>query len=349
MTYDRRNNTGSERIEAYIANKKHGKGFITLENLRQIVGSRDQASIFAAIKPLLDSGMVEPLKSARNNGSSLTPLFEKYRIVPKAVAKHELTELHPILLSTGYLERNPSTCDKWWTELSQLSAWLSEGEHVRDKTLRERCWEVFGNEKAIEVKGLGQCVYNSCNRDLRDLLLAFDDAPEDLPYVVRPGVRNPRTVLVSENRDPYLAVRRGLLSGKTTLYGAPIDAVVYGRGNVVRQNGGASLRFTLESMGAETDVSVLYWGDIDREGLSILASLYAAANVLPFTPAYEAMLDAAALHAPRNSPDGRDLPIPNIDNLFEGELRSRILKVVDEGRLLPQETISSRAVLEAMM
>lgn len=341
-------NTDSKKIEAYISKAKHGRGFITLENLQTILGTREQGRIYAAISPLFDAGAIEPLKSAKSNGSTTTPLFEKYRIIPPAMPDHDLTKLNPLLVSTGYLEHRPESCHKWWTELLMLSSWLSAGSHERNMTLRERCWEVFGNEKIADVKGFSQCVRHSCGEELRNLLMVRDDFPEDLPYVTRPGAANPAHIVVSENRDPYLAVRQGLLLGKTSLFGVPIDSIVYGRGNVVRQNGGASLDFTLESMRASKEATVLYWGDIDREGLTILSSLYSAGKAQPFTQAYEAMLAATKLHPPRTSPDGRDIAMPSIDGLFEHGIESRLYEIADAGGLLPQEAVYSRAVWEAM-
>lgn len=338
----------ASKIESFITKRKHGKGYITLENLQDILGTRDQGRIYAAVSPLLEEDAIVPLKNAKGNGSMTVPLFQKYRITPPDVPTHDLTQLNPLLLSTSYLEHHPAPCHEWWAELRMLSSWLSDGRHVRDASLRERCWEVFGNEKAAEIKGLRKCVYNACGKELRDVLMVFDDSPEDLPFVVRPGSSCPSHVIVSENRDPYLSVRRGLLSGKTTLFGVPVDAVVYGRGNVARQNGGASLNLALESMCATKDATVLYWGDIDREGLSILASLCSTNAVRPFVRAYELMLEATKTHAPRTSPDGRKMTVPDIEGLFEHELKSRLLAIADEECLLPQEAIASRAIMEAM-
>ncbi len=345
---DSERNSNTVRIEAYIEQKKHGKGFLSLENLQEIVGTHAQSELYAAILPLLNAGVLAPLKNAKSNGSTTTPLYERYRIVPPPVPEHNLLELAPLLNSTGYLERNPKVCDTWWTQLLALSAWLKAGHHMRDATLRERCWEVFGNEKACDEAGLARCVRNACGRELRELLLVYEDAPEDLPFTVAPGITRPKHILLSENRDPYLAVRRALLAGKTTLFGAPVDAVVYGRGNVARQSGGASLRFALESMRAADQPCVRYWGDVDREGLSILASLCASGNVVPFTEAYEAMLSTTPQHGPRPSPDERTLPMPYIDKFFLPELGTRLLRIAEDGQLLPQEVISARTIMEAM-
>ena len=338
----------TSKIAIFITKRKHGKGYVTLDNLQEILSTRDQGRIYAAVSPLLEKGAIAPLKNAKSNGSITAPLFQKYRITPPDVPTHNLTQLNPLLLSTGYLEHHPAPCHEWWAELLMLSSWLSDGCRARDATLRERCWEVFGNEKAADITGFRKCVYNACGRELRDVLMVFDDSPEDLPFVVRPGTSRPSHVIVSENRDPYLSVRRGLLDGKAMLFGMSVDAAVYGRGNVARQNGGASLSLALESMCASKDAAVLYWGDIDREGLSILSSLCSTNGVQPFARAYELMLEATRTHAPRTSPDGRDMTIPDIEGLFEHELKLRLLEIADEGRLLPQEVVSSRVILEAM-
>ena len=62
---------------------------------------------------MLEEGTLSPLKTAKSNGSTEHPLFEKYRIVGKPAPTHDLTTLHPTLVTTTYLERNPTTCDRW--------------------------------------------------------------------------------------------------------------------------------------------------------------------------------------------------------------------------------------------
>ena len=132
------------------------------------------------------------------------------------------------------------------------------------------------------------------------------------------------------------------------LFGQRVDAVVWGRGDVVRQAGGSALTQTLESMHAKGDAHVWYWGDIDREGLSILSALASAGLVRPLTEAYEAMLETTAARPPRTSPDERDHPIPDIGGLFDQDTAGRMVSIMEQGLLLPQESVSSHAIGEAM-
>lgn len=337
----------SQKIRELILRLKRRRKTFTLEEVQDCLETANTERVHAALAPLLSDGTIEPLKSAKGNGSVTAPVFEKYRIVSDPPPMHSLTELHPLLTSTSYLERHPAACHTWWNELTSLSAWLSQPTPEPDATLRERCWEVFGDEKASERRGFATCVYRASGRELRDILVVRADSPEDLPFTLSLGAYTPKIVLVSENRDPYLAIRSQLLLGKHSLFGKPLDAVVYGCGNVVRQSGGSSLEFALETMRAAQDATVYYWGDIDREGLSILATLHEAGLVKPFIPAYEAMLTSAR-NTPRESPDGRDLPMPCLDGLFPTEILKRIESIAQAQLLLPQEAVSFAALKEAM-
>lgn len=333
----------ARKVERLIRKTKRGRGFVTLEDLRREVGTSDWARLYEAVRPHLESGLIVPVKSAKCNGIAATPVFEKYRIVPDERPAHAITELHPQLVSTTYLERHPEICDKFWPNLLALSSWLREGPHERDVTLRERCWEVFGDEKASDSKGLCRCVRHASGIELRELLCVLDDEPEDLPFAMAPHVAHPAHVVVVENRDPFLAIRRHLLAGGGGVFGTPVDAVVFGRGNVVRQAGGASLARALASMGAARDAEVLYWGDIDREGLTILVALCNAGLAKPHVRAYECML-AAAIHPPRPSPDGRELPMPDLTGVFEDALAREIAAIASAGLLLPQEVLGAKAI-----
>lgn len=337
-----------ELVREYVEGLRRRRKTVTLEELAACLSTNDWERIHVAIAPLLEAGTLTPLKTAKGNGSTEHPLFEKYRIASKPVPTHDLTTLHPTLVTSTYLERHAAECDRWWSELVSLSTWLRKGQPKRDATLRERCWEVFGNEKASESRGLSACVRNTSGRELRELLMVREDAPEDLAFVVAPDVTSPASVVVVENRDPYLAIRSQLLAGHRTLFGVPVDAVVCGYGNKVRQAKGVSLRFALESMQAAQDVHVLYWGDIDREGLTILAALHDNGLAEPFTAAYEAMIQARR-SKPRPSPDDRELPMPSLDGIFAGELRDRIESIARGGMLLPQECVSFRTIGEAML
>ena len=335
------------KAREFVERLRRKRKTVKLDELSSCLATSDWIKIHTAIAPMLADGTLTPPRTAKSNGSVEHPLFEKYRIKDEPVPAHDLTILHPTLVTSSYLERHPVECDRWWSELLSLSAWLQEGHSERDATLRERCWEVFGNEKMFESRGFATCVRNTSGRELRELLAVRDDAPEDLPFVVSPGVENPANIVVSENRDPYLDIRSQLLVGHCMLFGVRVDAVVCGYGNKVRQSHGASLRFALESMHASQDVRVLYWGDIDRTGLAILAALCDEGLAEPFTAAYEAMMRAHRA-VPRESPDGRDLPTPSLDGIFEDKLRSCIEAIAAKSLLLPQECVDFRAIGEAM-
>ena len=334
------------RLQDYIVQKKKPRSYLTLETIREVIGTRDNARLFTAIAPLVGACVLEPTKSARRGGTAACPLFEKYRVQAEPPESHDLTELNPILVATGHLERHPVECDRWWAELRTLSRWL-EAPTTREATVRERCWEIFGDEKAAEGTGLGRLIAAASGRDLHDLLRAREDEPEDLPLCVRANAAAPVCVVVSENRDPFLAIRRGLVAGAHGIFGTEVDAVVWGRGNAVTQWQGAALVRALETMHAAPGVRVLYWGDIDRAGLTILSTLCEAGLVAPLVPAYEAML-ALSTHAPRISPDGRDLAVPDLTDVFEKPLATRLVDIAARGLLLPQEALDACAIEEAM-
>ena len=334
-------------IMEHVAHRKHGKGYLTLDDVQRLIASRSHERLFEALRPLVDAGILTPTKNARRSGSTLQPLFEKYRIQMSAPAPHDLTELNPLLVSTRYLERSPKATDAWWDELCALSRWLTQPRQGT-ATLRERCWEVFGDEKASERAGLASCIRKATGYDLRDLLDVREDEPEDLPLYVREGTARPRHIVVSENRDPYLSIRRGLAKGATTLLEEPIDAVVWGCGDRIRQGRGAALARALETMHADAGARVLYWGDIDREGLTILVELAGERLVEPFDAAYERMLKEDR-HEPRGSPDGRDLTVPDLSGGFEsGKLADRLTEIASLSKLLPQEVLCSASIEGAM-
>lgn len=139
------------------------------------------------------------------------------------------------------------------------------------------------------------------------------------------------------------------MDGRKRLLGEKVHGVVFGNGYLVDDP--HKLPDLLAAQYAE-DVCVLYWGDLDRAGLQILAKLTEMADgrfeVRPFTAAYRLMLQRAMTRFPdpldNEETDQAGVPLRGLD-LLEGELKPReaayLREVLDNARLIPQEIITA--------
>ena len=157
-------------------------------------------------------------------------------------------------------------------------------------------------------------------------------------------------LVVSENLDPWVNMRNALfLDGRKKILGERVHGVVFGNGYLVDDP--HKLPDLLDTLGA-SDVRILYWGDIDRAGLSILAKLADMADgrfsVEPFAPAYRKMLRRAMRRFPdplqNEETDQGGVRVAGLD-LMEGALTKEemayLRAVVEGARLIPQEIITA--------
>ena len=155
-------------------------------------------------------------------------------------------------------------------------------------------------------------------------------------------------VLVTENLDPYLDVHDLMYEdGRTTILGERIHAVVLGGGTPIIEHNRLSL--LLDTLGADT-IEVLYWGDIDRAGISIMNKLEKELNgkygFAPFAPAYELMVKKASERFPdaQDNETTKQVNIedydmtPLLDVLSDGAA-AYAKAVVDSCELIPQEIL----------
>ena len=168
-------------------------------------------------------------------------------------------------------------------------------------------------------------------------------------FELAPHHRHMRLV-VSENLDPWVNMRNAMyLDGRKRLLGERVHGVVFGNGYLVDDP--HKLPDLIAALDAD-DVTILYWGDIDRAGLSILAKLSDMADgrfaVEPFVPAYQLMLRRAMKRFPDpldNEPtDQTGVQTRGLD-LLEGSLKKReaayLRAVLDGARLIPQEILTA--------
>ena len=341
------NEGGRERLEEFLGCRRGG--YLTVEKMKELLQTCSYEELYRAACELVEAGEIEELKNPAVDGPPTFPVHKRYRI-PAAQRRDSLAllnGLHPLLWNGGYLERHPDELERWHPQLVQLSDWLRMSGAEGTKTPRERSFEVFGDEKLLDgsqdergSRGLSSLL-RACG--VTEDELRIEPAPTTLECFtpsLEPGAA--LSLLVSENRDPWMHVRRLLLErGPGRLFGERVDGAVYGCGAAVLAKGVIDdLLCHLPDHGA---VEIVYWGDADRAGINILERLAVSAPcpVRPFAGAYRLMLEKTRGTELPKSDDSRDLPDDGgmvAAALGPGEATA--LRAVLQGRLrLPQEAL----------
>ena len=363
----RKNPGPSQDVEAILA--KYGAGQETLDSLREL----------GVLEPVADDGgyllTVSPARPAEKDVGAQAADHDKkdaQKGSPSPLARREtrtlahlncvrkqtpelgeirrrIIDLDPRLWINGWLLSTPDAYVLYERELRALDAALAGRPSLGDgsMSLRELSYRVFGDEKFLALESEGRKLLHLMG--LSDIVCSRPQVKLELLHHIPKHHRHLRLV-VSENLDPWVNMRNAMyLDGRKRIFGERVHGVVFGNGYLVDDP--HKLPDLLATLGAD-DVTVLYWGDIDRAGLSILAKLADMAagrfEVEPFAAAYRLMLRRAMERFPdpldNEATDQNGVQVRGLE-LLEGSLKKReaayLREVVENARLIPQEILTA--------
>ena len=310
-------------------------------------------------QPVLDSrvasGVLVPVKRSGIQRVAGVSGYCRYRLnaptVPEDVVAYvaDAAEgLSPMLRANApdWLQQHPEDYLAHEADLSRLSLWLATTRRPVLATRRERSYEVFGDEKALDHgSSLGRVLASGLRLDLYGLLRLLPDRCHGFESYLLPGSG---MVLVLENQDPYHDVREVLRRrGKVDLLGSKLSGAVFGGGYGAvgeRDDLGDFLRLEGVDLGR-----VRYVGDVDADGVAIAQRAESSLGIRPFAPMYALML---SLHVarrscglPLNSDAGRqgaafDLEGFVADLSLDRNLEDELRWCLANGVRVPQEIVS---------
>lgn len=334
---------------------RHGKKTILLSELKEMLkaeGSSEKAT-YEYLVPLIKECAIEPVLNSGKTGNISYPLYKKYRILIKEEISPEIKDaikgLHPMLLQSGYLSANPLEFKKNRENLEILSAYLYKRNLGPYISRRERSYEIFGREKVLDPGKDNSFPFLLNKLKITDSDLKYYVTPEYcfLDYI--PVRKENMCLLICENKDIWFNIRRCMFEdGWNTLFGTPIDGVVYGNGNKVSDKTGALAEY-IKFMGSPK-VKFLYWGDIDREGFDIfrrVCQVNDSVEISLYMPGYKKMIEIAkeaVEHEDSPSSKKQEMYFDDILINFTEEEKKFIKYIFSENKLVPQEIIAYTAL-----
>lgn len=322
------------------------KTYIFLDEIKELYKIKEHKELVGLIRKLIKENKIKPIKT-----SDLTAMHEqiytKYRII-----KHETEDDKEYIeeinyktcdkLGIDYYRRNLKDYKKHRTAIMDLNDYFLRNSSNLQKriSINERSYEIFNDEKFITSRE-GKEVLKNLKIDIVKDLNVYN-TPEPFIYLSVNRV-SPQTILIIENKDTYVTVTKMLLEEKEVLKNK-IDTVIYGEGRkIINSIRGIKDDITLEYM-LNKENKFLYWGDIDRTGLSIYYSLKNSIedlNINLFENAYHHMIEKASNRKIRlsvkNQKDKYKDALENIENI---ELREKIRRILLEGKYIPQESLN---------
>lgn len=299
----------------------------------------------------IQDGRIKPVKASGLNGKK-PALYREYWIL------EEKPDFNPILEELNYLLHPAIAVDYYRAHLEIyeqerwavqcLSAYLKKREEmpVCRISLNERSFEIWGQEKFLE-KGQGRRVLKHCGLELSDLDLYLTSEP--LPYYTHTRI-TPQNLLILENKDTFYSIRRHLLrqnGSEAEIFGISIGTLIYGAGKRILKSF-QDFEICAEPYMREEKNTLLYFGDLDYEGIGIFENLVKSYQdcwkISPFVPAYETMLRKQ--EKIENLPLMKEQQNHQIQDVFFSyfpfEQVMQMKQILESGCYIPQEILNIR-------
>ena len=222
-------------------------------------------------------------------------------------------------IGPDYYRRHPAVYREEAPWVRLLSRYLTErgGMPQEPVSLNERSFQIFGREKFLQ-REQGRKILTHCGVTLEQLEVYRTTEP--LAYYSC-STKTPQNVLILENKDTFYSIRRHLLSGRTMLFGAEISTVIYGAGKGILRSF-EDFGFCVEPHINDASNRILYFGDLDYEGIGIYERLRELPPVAVYEPEYvrpdPALQNPRAFTVARADDGAWDVDAPWLERILEG-------------------------------
>lgn len=325
----------------------YGKKVIELDHIEKIYKTQSYDELCILITNLIKEEKLLPVKNSGGNGKKPT-LYKRYRILEKNENNSDLYEEINYKLSSKFsVEYYKNHIDKYKEHreyILTLNQFINDKEHLLIKpiSINERSFQIWGREKFLQKEG-GKTIVKNLGIPLEKL--NYYDTSEPLAYYSK-SKKTPQKVLIIENKDTYYTMRQHLIGGGKDILGEDISTLMYGGGKNINKAFN-DYKISVEAYVSDSKNTILYFGDLDYEGIIIYEGLYELFskdyNIGPFIEGYKKMVQKAKIESiclPRTK-EGQNKNISDIFlREFNKEYRSEIEKILEDGLYIPQEIIN---------
>ncbi|MGN0158616.1 MAG: Wadjet anti-phage system protein JetD domain-containing protein [Brotaphodocola sp.] len=332
---------------------------ISLEELAPLKQNQTYRDQYQTVKDLIDQGAIQPVKASGTNGKK-PALFREYWLIEEKknydILKEELKYQMTPLICVDYYLKHPDVYeeDRRWVLL--LNHYLKNSKEKLDYPLsvNERSFEIWKREKFLS-KEQGKTILKHCG--LEEKYLNMYGTTEPLAYYSH--TRDvPQKLLIIENKDTFYSMRRHLLDGKSQILGESVGTLIYGAGKGILKSF-RDFDLCVEPYMKVPENEILYFGDLDYEGIGIYESLAEMFEnrwtIKPFIAAYDRMLEKAQGLVQSRNVITEDKLLTILPDTKEGQIRrdctwffsyfdeaqvQKMREILEKGKYIPQEILN---------
>lgn len=325
----------------------YNKKFIELDEIEKLYRTETYDELCKLVSKLIEQERLSPVRKSGGNGKKPT-LYKKYRILEKVEENSELlNEINYKLSPKLSIEYFKSHLDKYKEQrkyILKLNEFIINKQSLLKKTIsmNERAFQIWGREKFLQEEG-GKTLVKNLGMELDEL--NYYDTSEPLAYYSK-CKEIPQKILIIENKDTYYTMRRHLISTEGKILEEDISTLIYGGGKKVSK-ALKDYKISVENYISDSNNTILYFGDLDYEGIVIYEGLYKLFSneykIMPFINGYEKMIDKAMAESIclQKSKEGQNKNICEVFlREFDKEYRKQIEKILEEGLYIPQEIVN---------
>lgn len=324
-----------EQIKDQLLNFSLARKTIKLSELEGLLTEKMSYQDFAGlILPLEKDGILTEI-AAQGRNNRQPSLAYGYRISRHKLNQTYYKELqqyrHKFHTSINLDEYYLLDSSLWRRDLAFLkliNKYLKENGLPKDKVPGpERSFEILGDEKWIEEGGIEILhrikLYDSLN---------IYPVSDPLMFAINPKLLTNKKQyhLIIENKTSYQALL-------PVLTNSIFSTLIYGVGNKITKN----IENFPSQFPLEAEHSFLYFGDIDRSGITIWYSLQRRQTALPATPFYQACFQKEKAYGKTNQSLNEEALESFLAYFTEG-MSKKIENLLSEGAYFPQEVLRTR-------
>lgn len=328
-----------------------GKNRISLEDIEKFYRINDYQNLYEVVIDLINSNKIIPIKRSELNGKRPS-LYKNYKLVNNSNEEQKLrynkyeNEIKYGLntkLSIDYYIKHLDKYEEERENILKLSKFLNDKTYLNNKiSINERSFEIFGREKFLLKEG-GVKLLSNLGLVPEDLNIYYTTEP--ISYYSNTK-DTPQNILILENKDTFYSMRKHLINGNSLIFGISVGSLIYGGGKGIVKSFN-DFEYCLEPYLTHRDNKLLYFGDLDFEGIKIYEALKKKygnrLNLCSFTEAYVKMIEKYEKYN-IDLPFTKDGQRDNIDDIFINEFdnknKTKILDILDSRRYIPQEILN---------
>ena len=327
--------------------KDYPRKKISLDELQNFLKVSDYTDLVEQVYDMIREGQVTPVKSSKLNGKK-PALYMAYHIhrEPEDYLIYQEELLYQLVpeLKNDYYMNNMEAYLKDRQFVLLLNDFIKNHNDAFNEAVsyNERSFEIWGREKYLTKEG-GVSLLKNLGLTPEDINVY--DTTEPLAYYSH-HKRVPQKLLILENKDTFYSMRKHLLAGNTTILGEEIGTLIYGGGKGIHKSF-QDFTFCVEPYLNDSSNEVLYFGDLDYEGIIIYETLQKnfkdQVKLTPFCAAYETMLRKADFSVLPDTKKGQNRNIGmEFASHFTKEIQEQIEKLLQQNKYIPQEILQRK-------